>query len=150
MKIIIRILFCALFFPFILIAEEVDLTLEHAVDYVQRSQGLMHREYLPPNHGMLFWYHPPQKVSIWMYNTQIDLSVAFLDHNMVIREIHELKAYPKVKDPDFFHRRAKTASFEAAYVLEMNKGWFTQHGIKRGDKLALTGSSKEAKIVKQD
>lgn len=129
--------------------EIIPLTLEYAVHDFERAKGLMQRDYLPPNQGMLFKYPYPQKVSIWMYNTLIDLSVAFLDHDKVIREIHELKAYPEIKEPSFFHQKSTTSSFKASFALEMNKDWFKKNGIKPGDQLVLEGFSNEAKIIKK-
>ena len=84
---------------------------------------------------MTFNYEAPQRLSIWMYNTWIDLSVAFLDDNKVIREIYELKAYPDQHDPNFFRVREASSSFMASYALEMNAGWFKAHGVKLGDRV---------------
>jgi uncharacterized membrane protein (UPF0127 family) len=137
-------------FPLFLgsLEELIPITVEHAITDVERTKGLMHRTHLPPDHGMLFKYERPQRISIWMYNTMIDLAVAFLDQNKVIREIHELKAYPEIKDRYFFHLHAKTASFEASYALEMNRGWFKEHAVKPGDQLLCEPLASHAKILK--
>jgi|694.fasta_scaffold06970_6 uncharacterized membrane protein (UPF0127 family) len=128
----------------------VPLHFEVAVSPTQRAKGLMGRSHLPPNHGMLFIFDHPHPVSIWMYQTFIDLSVAFLDNAMIIREIHELKAYPSIRDPQFFHDRGVTANFNASYVLEMNRGWFVKHGIDPGDQLVWDGRSSSAVIMKKN
>lgn len=138
-----------LFVPLLLIAEDIPITLEHAVTHQQRSKGLMGRQYLPPDHGMTFNYPMAYPLSFWMYNTLIDLSIAFLDQDKIIREIHELKAYPTLHDPQFFHDRGVTASFNAKYALEMNKGWFQEHHVKPGDQVMWNVNSPEGMIIKQ-
>lgn len=119
--------------------------------------GLMGRKHLPPNHGMLFVYSQEKYLSIWMFNTWIDLSLAFLDSNRRILEIHELKAYPEMMDPmrvirsprdlslysseeavvQFFMKRGVASSIPAKYALEMNKNWFADRKVKVGDVLVL-------------
>lgn len=110
------------------------MTLRHASTPEERSLGLMGIRSLGENEGMTFNYPKPQRIGIWMYKCYIDLSVAFLDENKVIREIHDLKAYPTISDPHFFEQKSVTSSFDATYVLEMNVGWFAKRGIKPGDK----------------
>jgi len=117
-----------------LAAEEIPIHLEHAVTPEQQMHGLMERTSLPADNGMTFNYPYPQPITIWMYNTKLDLDVAFLDESKVIREIHTLKSYPQIKDPQFFAKRSITSTFPALYVLEMNAGWFVSHEVKPGDK----------------
>ncbi len=126
----------------------VSLQLEYALTPEMREHGLMGRYSLPPNQGMLFCYPTAQPITIWMYNTLLDLSVAFLDQNKVIKEIHELKAYPQIKEKDFFHKRAVSSSFDASYALEMDKKWFEIHAIQPGDFLIFDFSSPYASIIK--
>lgn len=109
------------------------LTLEHAVSVEELDRGLMERSDLPEDHGMTFSYAKSRHASLWMMNCLIDLSAAFLDENKVIRELYDLKAYPQIKDPKFFITHSITASFNAKYALEMNKGWFKKHDITPGD-----------------
>jgi uncharacterized membrane protein (UPF0127 family) len=111
------------------------IQLEQAVTQEERVQGLSGRPFLAPDQGMLFHLDEPTYVTIWMYRTQIDLAVAFLDEKGVIREIHELKAYPEIQDPAFFTAQSVTAAFRASYVLEMNAHWFRDHQIKIGNYL---------------
>ena len=126
--------------PCWLIAEAIPVTLEHAITPAQKEFGLMERTELPENAGMLFHYSPPKQISIWMYNTKMDLSLAFLDGNGVIKEIHEMKSFPDVKDPSFFSRRIVTSSFPASYALEMRAHWFEDHDVKVGDRLDIANS----------
>ncbi|MGA8165402.1 MAG: DUF192 domain-containing protein [Waddliaceae bacterium] len=127
--------------------EITSLTLEYAVTPSERAEGLMFRPRLPENHGMLFVFTHPQKISLWMLNCLIDLSVAFLDESHVIREIRELRAYPHIKSVEFFAERLVTSSFDACYALEMEKGWFEAHGIESGDRLFFRQNSPDAYLV---
>ncbi len=125
---------------------ETPLTLEHAVTPAQRTQGLSGRASLPPDHGMLFHFDPPEPICIWMYQTLIDLSLAFLDEKGTIREIHELKAYPAIHDPAFFSAHSVTSGFPASYALEMNSHWFRNHDVKTGDRLIWEGKKSKGII----
>lgn len=99
---------------------------EVAADYSTRGQGLMYRESLAPNAGMLFIFDEPAIQCMWMKNTLIPLSVAFMDASGVILNIADMK--PQTEDS---HCAAKPALL----ALEMTRGWFAQHGIKPGAKL---------------
>jgi len=99
---------------------------EIAADYSTRGQGLMYRESLGPNAGMLFIFDEPAIHCMWMKNTLIPLSVAFMDANGVILNIADMK--PQTEES---HCAAKPALL----ALEMTRGWFAQHGIKPGAKL---------------
>lgn len=129
--------------------DEISITLEHAVTENQQSYGLMNRKSMPFNHGMTFNYPAPRLLSFWMYQTQMDLSLAFLDENKVIREIHELKSYPEINDPLFFLKMSITSSFPASYALEMNKDWFVKNGVHPGDMAVWSIESSEGKIIKR-
>lgn len=140
---------CYLLFFFLLAIPlfglETTLTLEHARTPEQRAKGLSGRSLLPADRGMLFHFDAPQRACIWMHETLIDLSLAYLDDKGTIREIHELKAYPAIHDPAFFAAHCVAADFPCSYALEMNRNWFTSHGISVGDQLVWHGS--EGKIV---
>ena len=131
-------------------AEVIPITLEHAVTEQELARGLMGRPTLSPDHGMTFNYKKPHRLSFWMYNTLIDLSIAFLDENKVILEIHELKAYPLITDQRFFQANAVTSNVNAKYALEMNKGWFEKHGITPGDRAVWELSSPNGYIKTKD
>ncbi|QRX81377.1 DUF192 domain-containing protein [Glaciimonas sp. PAMC28666] len=101
---------------------------EVATTEAQREQGLMFRKQLAPNAGMVFLFDAPAAACMWMKNTLIPLSVAFLDPNGVIINIEEMKAQTLDSHcPD----RA------ALYALEMNPGWFKQKNLKPGS--VITG-----------
>jgi uncharacterized membrane protein (UPF0127 family) len=88
-----------------------------------REQGLMHREALPENEGMLFVFPDSGTYSLWMANTTIPLSAAFIDRSGVILDIVTMTPQESVihTSPEGTH-----------YALEMNAGWFQKRGIKPG------------------
>jgi uncharacterized protein len=91
-----------------------------------RQTGLMQRKTMPPQRGMLFVFPQPNAYCMWMRNTLIPLSVAFLDEEGKIINIEDMQ--PQTEDN---HCAKKMAS----YALEMNLGWFTQRGLKAGTRL---------------
>ncbi len=99
---------------------------EVAANDGNRQQGLMHRRVMSANHGMLFVFEQLDRHCMWMRNTLLPLSVAFLDQNGVILNIEDMK--PKTEDN---HCAAKPARF----ALEMNVGWFSAKGIKVGQRI---------------
>ena len=102
------------------------ITAEVARTNPERMTGLMHRRMLPENRGMLFVFPDVARHSMWMMNTYVPLSVAFLDERGVIINIEDME--PLTQD-------AHGASKPARYALEMNKGWFRKRGIKAGAKV---------------
>ena len=101
---------------------------EVAADQKNRMQGLMHRRTMAPHQGMLFVFTEANRHCMWMRNTFLPLSVAFLDDKGTILNIEDME--PQTENN---HCAAKPARF----ALEMNKGWFAQKGIKPG--VRLTG-----------
>lgn len=99
---------------------------EVAQTEAEREQGLMFREKMGDNEGMLFLFGAPAGVCMWMKNTLIPLSVAFMDEKGVIINIEEMK------EQTLDSHCAKRA---AVYALEMNKGWFKQKNIKPGTRI---------------
>jgi len=94
----------------------------------KRSLGLMYREKLPKNRGMLFLYEEPTTSGFWMKNTKIPLSIAFIDEDLRIIEIQEMR--PLDLTP---HRPERPYK----YALETNRGWFREHGIGPGSTVQL-------------
>jgi uncharacterized membrane protein (UPF0127 family) len=105
----------------------VRLSVEVASDDLSRRRGLMDRESLPENAGMLFLYPTPAKLGFWMKNTLIPLSIAFIDDTGTIIQIEHMR--PK----DESLTRSMTL---VKYALEVNQGWFARHGIAEGDRLS--------------
>jgi uncharacterized membrane protein (UPF0127 family) len=91
-----------------------------------RAQGLMFRESLPTNAGMVFVFEESAIHCMWMKNTLVPLSVAFIDQDGAIINIADMQ--PRSE-------QSHCAAKPARYALEMNKGWFAQRGIRPGAKL---------------
>ncbi len=90
----------------------------------EKSRGLMFRDKLGPDEGMLFIYEREEFLSFWMKNTPLPLSIAFIDPRGKIVDIQDMEP---------FNLRTHTSSRPALYALEMNKGWFRKNGIRVGD-----------------
>ena len=96
---------------------------EVAADDPNRMQGLMHRRNMAANQGMLFVFPQAARHCMWMRNTFLPLSVAFLDEDGRILNIENMQ--PQTEEN---HCSTKAAR----YALEMNLGWFSSKGIKPG------------------
>lgn len=103
------------------------VTAEVAATPGARRRGLMFRESLPENHGMLFVFREEQLLSFWMKDTQLPLSIAFARADGTIVHIADLE--PLVE-------HAVSSRLPARYALEMTRGWFARHGILTGTKLS--------------
>ena len=99
---------------------------EVAADNATRMQGLMHRQSLGANAGMLFIFDEAQIHCMWMKNTLIPLSVAFIDASGTIINIADMQPHSE---------QSHCASTPAVFALEMTRGWFAQRGVKAGTKL---------------
>ena len=113
---------------------KASLTTEIAATQAQEERGLMYRTKLGDNDGMIFLLPTVTTAEFWMKNTLIPLSVAFIDRNGVILEIHDMQpADPSVPDSEL--PRTRSDSDKVAYALETNLHWFALNGIKPGDTL---------------
>nr|MBL8411680.1 DUF192 domain-containing protein [Dechloromonas sp.] len=99
---------------------------EVAANDQARQVGLMNRQAMAPQRGMLFVFPQERTHCMWMRNTLIPLSVAFIDADGVIINIENMQ--PQTEDNH-------CAKVPARYALEMNLGWFSQRGIKPGTRL---------------
>ena len=99
---------------------------EVVADYATRAQGLMHRKSLAQNAGMLFIFDNEAVHCMWMKNTLIPLSVAFIDDRGTIVNIADMEPHSEV---------SHCAAQPVRYALEMNRGWFAARGIKPGTRL---------------
>ena len=89
--------------------------------------GLMYRNNLPENNGMLFIFDEPIKASFWNKNTQIALDIAFIDSQGTILEILQLNPYDETLIESTYDK--------VLYAIELNKGWFNKHNIVPGMKI---------------
>ncbi len=93
------------------------------------ERGLMFRQSLGADDGMLFVFTRPQQMGFWMRNTLIPLDIGYFDSAGVLKEVYPM--YPHDE------RTVASRSREIQFCLEMNQGWFKQSGLKPGDQLDL-------------
>lgn len=111
------------------------IVVEIAETQIQQQMGLMHREQLADGTGMLFVYPEESKLSFWMKNTLIPLSIGFFDADRELLEILDMEVDPVlIRDQKRPRYRSK---YKAQYALEVPKGWFHKHKIKPGSKFQL-------------
>lgn len=96
---------------------------ELAISDDERARGLMFRETLGQNDGMVFRFANNGKACMWMKNTLLPLSVAFVAEDGRIINIEDMA--PQTLEPH-------CAKQPARYALEMNHGWFSKRNIKPG------------------
>ena len=99
------------------------VTVELAATPEERRVGLMHRESLPENHGMHFLFPDDATRSFWMKDTLVPLSIAYIRSDWVILEIYDME--PRSLEP-------VPSRNPARYALEMEQGFFEEHGIAPG------------------
>lgn len=92
-----------------------------------RRKGLMFRTRLAASSGMIFIFVNERPVSMWMKNTHIPLSVAFIDANGRIVNIEHMQ--PETEE-------THSSNGPVKYALEMNLGWFDRHGITSGSRVS--------------
>ncbi|MCW8891324.1 MAG: DUF192 domain-containing protein [Sedimenticola sp.] len=107
----------------------INALVEIASTPQQRERGLMHRDQLPKDQGLLMVFAQPQEVSLWMLNTPLPLAVGFFNGQGRLLKTAEML-------PDggktLYHSPPETL-----YVLEMNQGWFERYGLEPGAQLHL-------------
>jgi uncharacterized membrane protein (UPF0127 family) len=103
-----------------------SVNVEIADDPVERNLGLMYRESMPADHGMLFVYPDAQPRNFWMKDTKLPLTIAYLDAAGTILTLADMRPLDTTPVP---------SGAPAMYALEMNKGWFAVKGVAVGDKV---------------
>jgi len=103
-----------------------NISAEVAQSPQERATGLMLRQSMPANQGMLFVFEQAEQQCFWMKNTLIPLDIAFVAGDGTIINIEHMK--PLSLDN---HCSAKPVRL----VLEMNGGWFAKKGVSPGSKL---------------
>ena len=107
-----------------------DLQAELAIERSEQQHGLMDRDTLGADRGMLFVFSEPQKMSFWMRRTRIPLDIGYFTPDGVLREVYAMEPYDESAVPSV--RR------DLQLALEMNQGWYAAHGVKPGDKLDMS------------
>jgi len=111
-------------------AEEiVQIDIEIADTTAERTQGLMYRQSLPADAGMLFIFDSPRPLSFWMKNTYIPLDIIF------VGETKEIVSIAKNTTP--LSESPIPSGADAMYVVEVNAGFCDTHGIQQGDSITF-------------
>jgi uncharacterized membrane protein (UPF0127 family) len=111
----------------------VELLVEVADTPSLRQQGLMNRQSLPENQGMLFVFPDEQVLQFWMKDTIIPLSIAYIDSSGIIVTIRDMQ--PRDLTP-------VSSIVPAQFALEVNQGWFELNSIRPGDRVILPSEIK--------
>lgn len=108
------------------------LSVEVAESDQQRRLGLMRRESLAADSGMIFLFPSPQSATdvFWMFQTYIPLSIAFIGEDGRIGNIRDMEPCPSPY-PQYCPNYEAGVPFVRA--LEVNRGWFAERGIGIGD-----------------
>lgn len=109
--------------------ELVTFDAEIAISEAHITRGMMHRDHIDDNKGMLFMFDPPRQVSFWMRNTRIPLDIIYINADGRIMNIAAM-AKPMDETP-------LPSSGEAAAVLEIRGGLAAQKGISAGNSVDL-------------
>jgi uncharacterized membrane protein (UPF0127 family) len=120
--------------PSCLLPDGTHVTLEVAVSDQERMLGLMYRDQLPSDHGMLFIFEADGIWPFWMKNTFIPLDLVWLDASGKVVEVRA-DVQPCRMDPCPSYRPRS----EARTVLEVNAGAAARHGIVTGSRLRFSG-----------
>ena len=94
---------------------------------VERSRGLMLRQSLQVNSGMLFVFENAAQHCFWMKNTLIPLSISFLDEDGTIVTLADMQPHDET---------SRCPAKPVRYALEMEQGWFKTKGVKSGDRIS--------------
>ena len=105
-----------------------ELRVELARTAGERSRGLMFREELAEDGGMLFVYVEDTEAGFWMKDTLIPLSIAFIAADGTILDIQDMESLSEE-----LHRPPGPYR----YALEVNQGWFREHGLGTGDRVEV-------------
>lgn len=109
----------------------VEVEVEIADSPEERQVGLMWREELGENEGMLFIFEEEQVLGFWMKNTLISLDMFFINKDFEIVKIHT--AVPCGADPCPTYSSGE----QALYVVEVNGGFAGEKGIQEGERVEI-------------
>ena len=96
----------------------------------EQARGLMFRKTMSDDHGMLFPYESDRRLSFWMKDTLIPLSIAYISADRIIKEIHDMKPGSM---------KEVVSGQSVRYALEVNQGLFARLGVEVGDRVEFPG-----------
>ena len=110
------------YFPISIGGQELQLQL--ALNSAEQQKGLMYRDSLAKDHGMLFLFEQPDKRGFWMRNTRIPLDIGYFDANGQLLEVYKLFPYDETTVP--------SKSRQVLIAVETNRGWYAANGVQPG------------------
>ncbi len=116
--------------------EKYLLQIEIVSDPQDRKTGLMNRESLPDDSGMIFVWDRNKVQCMWMKNTSIPLSVAYIEDTGEIIDIYDMVP---------LSRKSVCSRKPALYALEVNQGWFEKNELYVGDFINISSVIQNAK-----
>ncbi len=102
----------------------------------KRTRGLSGRKELGKACGMLFIFPATDKRSFWMKGCLLDIDIAYIDNNRIIKEIYTMKKEPAGVSDNLLKAYTSESS-SIMYVLEMNAGWFEESKVTIGSKITI-------------
>ena len=110
------------------------LQLQLALTQSEQNKGLLHRESMPTDHGMLFLFKQPEPRSFWMRNTRIPLDIGYFAASGRLLEIHALYPYDE--------NGVTSRNQQVLIAIESNRGWFARNNIVAGAQIDLKSLAK--------
>ena len=117
-------------------ARRAAVRVELALTPARRELGLMYRNHLDENAGMLFVFPAPSRLTFWMKNTEIPLDMIFAGPSGIVVGI--------VANAEPYSERPVGPDAPALYVLEVNGGFCARHGVRAGDRMSFVGFAPRA------
>lgn len=108
------------------------IKLEVAQTREQIERGLMFRQSMPEDHGMVFLFHPPRNVRFWMFHCNMSLDMLFIKDGKIVKISHDVPPCRSQKPGDC-PLYPSEGEIEASEVLETNAGYCERHGVKEND-----------------
>ena len=103
---------------------ELLTDIDVASKFEERREGLMLRKSIPKNYGMFFVWDYKRHQCMWMKDTSLSLSVAYISNKGEILEIYDMVPFSK---------KSVCSKNSIKYALEVNKDWFEKNNINIGD-----------------
>jgi uncharacterized membrane protein (UPF0127 family) len=105
-----------------------NYTLEIANDTAERERGLMRRDSMASDHGMIFVFPVEQKLGFYMKNTRIPLDIIYVNANGVVVSVKQMRPYDQT---------TVSSDGPAKWAIELNQGQAAECGVKAGDQLTI-------------
>lgn len=123
-------------------AQTVEFSVEVANDPVSRATGLMYRNSLPIDQGMLFILEEPEIATMWMRNTYIPLDIIFIGEDMLIKHI--------VSNTTPRSEKIISSKEKVKFILEVNAGLSNKYVINKGYKVIYGTNSEDTREINRN